>query len=204
MKIIDNKKDYYDYLVGTYGIDEKMVYDRRKSVKVQDGVLKSGWHVINVSDITNLIVRVGYLVYYINKNKNGEWVMPEKVTSSSDYYTKVDNPVRITNNVINRFVPYKREWNIKKGWVMTYDDATPVSITIIYKVGNSQDRLIIADPILTTFPAVAKFIPADTAWMEIYNFISSQYDKDIIDNRSDVQKLESAGFDKKSSFRNVK
>ena len=32
MKIIDNKKDYYDYLASIYGIDELVVYDRRGSV----------------------------------------------------------------------------------------------------------------------------------------------------------------------------
>lgn len=32
MKIIDNKKDYYDYLSGIYGVDDLVVYDRRGSV----------------------------------------------------------------------------------------------------------------------------------------------------------------------------
>ena len=34
MKIIDNKKDYYDYLSGVYGIDNLIVYDRRGSVPI--------------------------------------------------------------------------------------------------------------------------------------------------------------------------
>jgi len=34
MKIIDNKKDYYDYLSGIYGIDNLIVYDRRGSVPI--------------------------------------------------------------------------------------------------------------------------------------------------------------------------
>ena len=131
MKIIDNKKDYYDYLVGTYGIDEKMVYDRRGSVRMYNGVLKSGLSVINESDITNLIIRVGHLVYYINKNKNGEWEMPEKVASLKNYYTPVDNPIRITDDEINRFVPFKIEWK-GSNYNMKYDDATPVSATIMY------------------------------------------------------------------------
>jgi len=36
MRIIDNKKDYYDYLAGVYGIDDKVVYDRRGSVRLKD------------------------------------------------------------------------------------------------------------------------------------------------------------------------
>ena len=34
MKIIDNKKDYYDYLASIYGIDDLVVYDRRGSVSL--------------------------------------------------------------------------------------------------------------------------------------------------------------------------
>ena len=37
MKILNGgKKDYYDYLVGTYGIDEHVVYDRRDSIKIRE------------------------------------------------------------------------------------------------------------------------------------------------------------------------
>lgn len=39
MKIIDNKKDYYDYLSGIYGIDEIVVFDRRGSQVLSDEVL---------------------------------------------------------------------------------------------------------------------------------------------------------------------
>ena len=43
MKIIDNKKDYYDYLASIYGIDELVVYDRRGSVTLNsDKVLLHG------------------------------------------------------------------------------------------------------------------------------------------------------------------
>ena len=37
MKIIDNKKDYYDYISGIYGIDDLAVYDRRSSVVLISG-----------------------------------------------------------------------------------------------------------------------------------------------------------------------
>jgi len=43
MKIIDNKKDYYDYLASIYGIDELVVYNRRGSVTLNsDKVLPHG------------------------------------------------------------------------------------------------------------------------------------------------------------------
>jgi hypothetical protein len=38
MKIIDNKKDFYDYLVGEYGIDDLTVFDRREAVVLKTDV----------------------------------------------------------------------------------------------------------------------------------------------------------------------
>ena len=32
MKIVDNKKDFYDFVAGEYGIDDLIVFDRRKSI----------------------------------------------------------------------------------------------------------------------------------------------------------------------------
>ena len=40
MKIISKYKDYYDYLTGIYGVDDKIVLDRR------------GWEGKKVSDLT--------------------------------------------------------------------------------------------------------------------------------------------------------
>jgi len=38
MKIVDNKKDFYDYVVGEYGIDDMIVFDRRNSVIIQTDI----------------------------------------------------------------------------------------------------------------------------------------------------------------------
>ena len=51
MKIIDNKKDYYDYLSGVYGIDNLIVYDRRGSVPISpDCFLVAGCRVLLQSE----------------------------------------------------------------------------------------------------------------------------------------------------------
>lgn len=61
----------------------------------------------------------------------------------------------------------------------------------------------IENPILAnTF--IPKLIPPTEIWQTIYDYLSSIKDKPISDLRTDEQKLESAGFDKKTSFRNVK
>ena len=47
------------------------------------------------------------------------------------------------------------------------------------------------------------YIPAEEAYNAIYNFIIKKREPVIIDNMTDVQKLESKGFDKKISFRKM-
>ena len=60
----------------------------------------------------------------------------------------------------------------------------------------------VENPILagTFIPGV---IPPTDIWNALYEYLSSLRDKPFTDSRSDVQKLESAGFDKKTSFRNM-
>ena len=61
----------------------------------------------------------------------------------------------------------------------------------------------VENPILAgTF--IPKMIPPTDIWHSLYEYISSLRDKPFTDTRTDTQKLESAGFDRKTSFRNVK
>lgn len=55
MKIIDNKKDFYDFLVGKYWIDEKIIFDRRNSFPVKPKI---------IFDLTSFSEEI----YYRNKN----------------------------------------------------------------------------------------------------------------------------------------
>ena len=43
MKIISKFKDYYDYKVAEYGIDENLVYDRRLPPEVGMSLPQSSW-----------------------------------------------------------------------------------------------------------------------------------------------------------------
>lgn len=50
---------------------------------------------------------------------------------------------------------------------------------------------------------MAEFIPADEVYINVYNYLSAQKTPNIVDNRTDVEKLISKGFDKKTSFRKM-
>ena len=78
----------------------------------------------------------------------------------------------------------------------------PLSEKNYWKIKNSLTHrieiLILADT------SISKMIPPTEIWQALYEYLSSLRDKPFADTRSDVQKLESAGFDKKTSFRNIK
>ena len=66
-----------------------------------------------------------------------------------------------------------------------------------------DDKDTITNPILSGTPIPA-FIKAEEIYILLSTYISSLNDIEIVDTRSDIQKAESAGFDRKTSFRNIK
>ena len=54
------------------------------------------------------------------------------------------------------------------------------------------------------FSTIPSFIPSHGLYQELTSYISSLNDKEVIDCRSDIEKAESAGFDRKTSSRNIK
>lgn len=48
---------------------------------------------------------------------------------------------------------------------------------------------------------IASVYPADEIYQDIYNWILKSKENNIKDNRTNVEKLQSAGFDKRTSFR---
>lgn len=232
MKIIDNKKDYYDYLSGIYGIDDLIVYDRRGSISGRDiieahpgffkkdiieefdGPLKG-----YISPTSELNEYYSYAKFTIVVEAGAEHYFIE-VTRSRQHET---DPIKISYNCFDpneywerkvRGGKYDLRW--KTNWLeqrrketteKRYSDA-PLSIRFFYD-GAGDWRLrngvyVFKNPILKDLPGISGCIPPEKIWQNIYDYISSTKEKVIIDNRTDIQHLESAGFDKKTSFRKDK
>lgn len=231
MKIIDNKKDYYDYLAGIYGVDDLVVYDRRGSVTLNsDRVLshgmdyyfsyrilfldkplaeKSWWNLRSIAkrretkspkhsfsktfkegDIYHFVLEVGFIHYRFEVER---W-KDEKISNSAHVETTLLDTIKDVRQrysevpmcVIPCQAQYFR-WSHEERW-------EEIKNSLTHKVEN---------PILAgTF--IPKLVPPTDIWQALYEYLSSLRDKPFIDTRSDVQKLESAGLDKKTSFRNVK
>lgn len=217
MKLISKgKKDYYDYLTGSYGIDEDVVYDRSESYVFRNGTYwdpewfdtskriddihlrpvkkyrqKKGafgrgeFVTVMEGRVSELVLEVGYNRYrfeinrYLDDNDNVKLDVRLLETAITKKKFIDDVPVIITG--IGNLTTYRQLANMELNH-LRYN---------IYK-----------NPIMM-YTWIPKFIPADEMYNLIYNYLISIKDKKIEDNRTDVQKLESKGFDKKTSFRNM-
>ena len=229
MKIIDNKKDYYDYLSGIYGIDDLIVFDRRGSITLRPDsytsenmgecfsllklscdkplmpkrrwnlesfgkrVAASGNKKYNYTKtwlegtVYHYILEIGWNQYCFEVER---WTVPEKPHDVCVDYrlieTRIDAKKRFSEVPIC-IIPC----HVSFGWLG--EDAT-------WKEYNTMLCKRINNPILC-HTYIPKVIPATDVWNAVYNYLSSQKEKPFVDSRNDVQKLEAAGFDKKTSFR---
>ena len=228
----DNKKDYYDYISGIYGIDDLVVYDRRGSITLNSGnILLQGldyyfstkilftdkplsekryWELKSIvryheakasknkyskkwkeGDVYHFVLEVGYTHYRFEVER---WIEDKKQDNAHVEYRLIDT----LNDVQKRYsnVPMCIILCQVKDWRWITDEVRWIEIdnTQMHRVEN---------PILTdTF--ITKIIPPANIWQALYDYLSSLKDKPFTDTRTDVEKLESAGFDKITSFRNVK
>lgn len=219
MLIIDNKKDYYDYLSGIYGIDRNIVYDRRGSVMINPNRIHLNYpHEQLFAQEYSLDKPRTLKRYYSlpewHSKENHKW--SHQVLSGDYYYFLLESGYRHYFFEIERYLDDKGNHVviprlIKQSEGEKYVSDAPVAIIDLgiytyrldYKPTEFQIKEAIRNPILSE-TYIPSFISSITIWQDIYNYLSSLKDKSIIDNRTDTEKLQSAGFDKKISFRNIK
>ena len=73
-----------------------------------------------------------------------------------------------------------------------------------FKYYDVEDKIHGIDNPILTETWIPKFISAEDMWNMLYEYISSLNDKEFTDSRTNDQHIESAGFDKKISFRHRK
>ena len=215
MKIICKRgeKDYYDYLQNYYGIDELVVYDRRKTFHINPSSFYIGYGLDNIfkkeRDLTNDIKRKLVKSYFSKTvTMEGRFFYFVLEIGYYHYYFKVERYLDDNDNVILEPTLIKRERvDINK----RLSDA-PLSIfaRCSWSKWNNSMRLlmeynkdIVENPILKdTF--IPRFIEPKEVWDNLYEYISSLRDKEFVDSRTNDQHIESHGFDKKISFRHRK
>lgn len=209
MKIISGgKKDYYDYLSGIYGIDEDVVYDRR------DGFVfkryNDGQHYF-INEILGDDSKRVFVKQYQFINGKGSYVL---IPKGSVFHVVIEIGKVHYLFIIERYLDDNDKLClepklIKKEKIKEKKSEAPISVIPVdcysyrmdYEIRKYFVEREIKNPVFNN-TWVTSFIPADEIYNEVYNYLISIKEPNIVDNRSDIQKLESKGFDKKESFRN--
>lgn len=230
MRIIDKEKDFYDYIYSFNGVDNDIVYDRRlyRDLNYEyldlhtPRLVNEDCEPFNDALLLNCkgkvfwrcdVLKCGYtyylfIVYYTDiRSSNGKC------------YARLWDKVYDRDNKLFKGIATDAPlvtFTLNEGYYYSQDtyEAICNKFNIIerpfYKLNECEhisfpkdNSYFVYNPLLK-YTYFRSFIDPKEIWDNIYEFLSSLKDKLIVDNRSDVEKLESHGFDKKISFRNVK
>lgn len=224
MIIIDKQKEYYDYIQSIYGIDKDIVLDRRNAYETYNGKLIPDDYLISRYDrdyCNYYIVEVGTLQFILKasykENETYSIVAPsnryiidnvelirafesdiqiiekQKNTKSTEWFKNHYNrkPEDVTTNSPTNFYHMNSLYINHKYDTITFDDIVKGACRV-----NVNDEYV-------RLNEFSGFILSESAYNAIYNFLIKKKEPVVVDNRTDVQKLESKGFDKKTSFRKL-
>jgi hypothetical protein len=199
MYILSKYKDYYDYLIGIYGVDDRLVLDRTQDdVPTYTGFISfyiCGKRIDGYFDVEESKYYFGKdlltkfpdaTIGYRNKNKWFYNLLGQSKDSTSDEYIlihpKNGRTIKVYYGIIDDF----------------NDNNTKLSCPIL-----SQDF----GGILFKYPklidtGISKVLSPQEIYLMLCEWIGQE--KPLIDNRTNEEKILSAGFDKKISFRNIK
>lgn len=192
MNILSKYKDFYDYLVGIYGVDPKLVLDRRRGT----GLKFLGPASFQLAICGNLID--GF--YDGEKCYVGEGLLKvgKEVEIKKFWPASVERGVKIIFRqypVIMRDTIITLSPEIKK---TNQNDKHNCPIIMVTDTSKGYEPF----PKLEDYN-IASIYDADTMFKMLSNWLSEKIteSENIVDNRDDVAKLLDKGFDKKCSFR---
>lgn len=214
MKILTprNNKDYYDYLTGIYGIDEKVVYDRREFTILANSDSLFFNRTIHEKDTPKKEIRTRKWV-----GRHWKWETEYRVTELycmlevglKWYFFHVDRYLNDASRVC-------LDWKIITTKEITKDKRVGIAPMTFFNAFETYSwwtdvKLDLKVDKSDAFPnpiiqgtSIASLIPAPEIYNSLYAYLSSLNDVEIIDKRTDLEKAESAGFDRRTSFRNIK
>ena len=208
MLIIDKYKDYYDHFSHIYGVDKKVVYDRRNSYPLTTHNIleriknKGRWY---YNDKLYFVLEVGVVQYlfaindfYIKQKLDTVFYKPEILDSKP---ITLDHTFRENKHYFEKestFVLADLKFELE--WKKHRKAKNYVFNTLKEAIDFEEDSKI-SNPILKD-TVITSLIEPFEIWVEVSNYISSlNNDKKVDIKLTDVDKAINHGFDKKSSFR---
>ena len=189
MKILSKYKDYYDYLQGIRGMDEKVILDRSEGKSVKEEFPKDGdKHVF-------IICGERYEIFYYN----GKYYTNDQLKSQGKQAVGASN----YGYKIHDYVPEtvkKKKWYFKWDFNERKEDYSYIKCPIVKATGRDTGRYndFIEFPKLSDFN-FASIISPEEMWNLLYNWQSQVPEHES--NQTNSDKIVSHGFDLKESFR---
>ena len=212
MKILDKCKEFYDYIVSIYGIDNDIILDRRNKDDFDFPDNTYNWKYSYFSNGSlYFVLEIGYNQYlfkvdYIDGKKQNVQLVKvfESTCQIIDY--KAEFNVNYKHNVAYKL---KHRKDLLSNVTNFYEVCLQTAISLkeitieTLRFDQLANRSTIKNKVYVNLNPFAKYLDPVTVYNQIYSFLLSKKDKKIVDSRTDVQKLESAGFDRKTSFRKM-
>ena len=191
MILLRKRTDYYDYLIGIYGRDEKKVYDRKLDLTSDEIYFEdiNRWRNTNIFDLY-----VCNRIYRVEQVKKGVWELHKFHKKNTDYLGRRRHYRESQVSGLDDF-----EYYIPRPPEALTD--RPIAISGTY---HNENRLEGVTPILASF-GIPSVLSAEELYTEVdmhLGFLMSEKEK--TSKQDDKNKLISKGFDDKISFRHRK
>ena len=191
MILLRKRTDYYDYLIGVYGRDEKKVYDRKLDLTSDEIYFENinRWRNTNIFDLY-----VCNRTYRVEQVKKGVWELHKFHKNNTDYLGRRRHYRESQVSGLDDF-----EYYIPRPPEALTD--SPIAIIGTY---HNDNRLKGVTPILASF-GIPSVLSAEELYSEVdmyLGFLMSEKEK--TSKQDDKNKLLSKGFDDKISFRHRK
>ena len=191
MILLRKRTDYYDYLIGIYGRDEKKVYDRKLDLTSDEIYFEDilRWRNTNIFDLY-----VCNRIYRVEQVKKGVWELHKFHKNNTDYLGRRRHYRESQVSGLDDF-----EYYIPRPPEALTD--SPIAISGTY---HNDNRLKGVTPILASF-GIPSVLSAEELYSEVdmyLGFLMSEKEKSS--KQDDKNKLLSKGFDDKISFRHRK
>ncbi len=199
MKILSKFKDYYDFLQGIYGIDEKVVYDRTVEMNLPPIYVSTPrqtfWSKHGFLDVSILSICDEF--YFAIK-----W-QDRIITNEQEIVNVLNNDFEIPIHGIKKLkVEHLQQVFLPRQTIDKLN--SPYNIPIIgIKAFNFYRNNSVNPNLQEDFSWIKSLLPPREIYLKLSSFLSKK-DIDLVNKPDDMSRFEAKGFDKKSSFRTNK
>ncbi len=232
MKIISKYKDYYDYLQGIYGVDEKLILDRTtESPRMFDpddyAVTTKSFYKDSLDHKMKPVLTSDYeiLDFYIadyhvqgmiynNQVLFGDALHPHLKPRMDGrnqwevddyYYYHIENKNKKTARHGNTYfdVVHVNKHPMKYPFDKSPNIELNSPILLAQQhAGRFQKRKYFKSPVLSSY-GISKVFSPHEIWILLSDWLGQRLNVPVPDNMTNKEKIQAAGFDLKTSFRKM-